>query len=253
MEAVSLADRPDVAADAFAIPYGDGPGGFMQSELVSKLVRRTRIIDRWPSTTVALLEGGECVARGVAVTFASGLPGREPFPDRGWDQIVVWAVEDALDGQDVDAVCALEIAVHPAWQRRGLSAQVLAAMRANAAGLGFSELIAPVRPPDKAAEPWTAMAEYATRKRGDGLPADSWLRVHARAGGRIVRIAPCSATIQASLDEWRGWTGVALEEDGPVAVPGALVPILVARQLGVGVYVEPNVWMVHPLESDDRA
>lgn len=249
MEAVNLADRPDVAAAAFAIPYADGPGGFMQSELMSKLVRRTRIADRWPSTTIALLERDECLARGVAVTFAGGLPGRKPFPDRGWDQVVVWAVEDALDGQAVDTVCALEIAVHPRWQRRGLSARVLAAMRANAAALGFGELIAPVRPPAKATEPWTAMAKYAMRQRADGLPADPWLRVHVRAGGQIVRIASCSATVQASLEDWRGWTGLALEDDGPVAVPGALVPVLVAQKLDVGVYVEPNVWMVHPLNA----
>jgi hypothetical protein len=34
------------------------------------------------------------------------------------------------------------------------------------------------------------MADYLAMRRGDGLAADASLRFHARAGGRIVRVAP---------------------------------------------------------------
>jgi len=34
-------------------------------------------------------------------------------------------------------------------------------------------------------------------------------------------------------------------EDGDYVVPGALVPVSFAE--GVGAYVEPNVWMRHPV------
>jgi len=30
-------------------------------------------------------------------------------------------------------------------------------------------------------------------------------------------------------------------------VPGALVPIVIDREGDVGIYIEPNVWMVHSL------
>lgn len=34
-------------------------------------------------------------------------------------------------------------------------------------------------------------------------------------------------------------------ESGHYVVPGALVPITIDRERDQGVYVEPNVWMVH--------
>jgi hypothetical protein len=40
--------------------------------------------------------------------------------------------------------------------------------------------------------PTLPMAEYITMVREDGLPAASWLRVHARAGGLIRRVAQAS-------------------------------------------------------------
>jgi hypothetical protein len=39
---------------------------------------------------------------------------------------------------------------------------------------------------------------------------------------------------------------MALPESGTYVVPGALVPIEIDRERDEGVYVEPNVWMVHP-------
>jgi hypothetical protein len=35
-----------------------------------------------------------------------------------------------------------------------------------------------------------AMTRYIAMRRGDGLPDDPWLRVHIRAGGRILQVAP---------------------------------------------------------------
>lgn len=107
--------------------------------------------------------------------------------------------------------------------------------------------MAPVRPPDKAAEPHAPMAEYAARTRADGLPADRRLRTHVRAGGRIERVAPCSATVQASLATWRSWTGLPFDADGPLVVPGALTPVHVSVTHDAAVHVEPNVWVTHSL------
>lgn len=106
-------------------------------------------------------------------------------------------------------------------------------------------MVAPVRPPLKATRPWTPMEDYAAEVRNDGLPSDPWLRVHARAGGQIRRIAKTSAVIAAELAAWRQWTGLPLDVDGSHAVPGGLVPITVCTHLGVATYVEPNVWVEH--------
>ena len=39
---------------------------------------------------------------------------------------------------------------------------------------------------------------------------------------------------------------MAFPESGAYVVSGALVPIEIDRERDEGVYVEPNVWMVHP-------
>lgn len=118
-------------------------------------------------------------------------------------------------------------------------------MRANVARHGFGELVAPVRPTGKAAEPRTPMEEYVGRLRDDGLPADPWLRVHVRAGGRVVGVAPRAMVIPGTLAEWRRWTGLPFDVSGEVDVPGALVPVQCSVEHDYAVCVEPGVWVHH--------
>lgn len=248
MRVVSLAESDRIATEAFEIPYREDGGGefFMAAHPIAKLVARKRLARRWPELTVALIDDdGRVVARGVTIPFNAAPPERDEFPDGGWEQVVLWAAADALDDRATDSLCALEIAVHPDVQGRGLSHLVLEGMRRNARRIGFGRLIAPVRPPLKAKEPWVSMSDYAARVRDDGLPADPWLRVHVRAGGRIRSVARRSATITAQLDQWRRWTGLPLATDGLIAVSGGLVPLLVSTELDLGCYVEPNVWVEH--------
>lgn len=239
MEIVTLAERPGLASAAYAIPYPAGSPRFMEGSLTSLLVRGRRVARRWPQLVVVLLDGPEPVARGIMVPFRS----RGELPSRGWDEVAVWAAEDALDDVVPDTACALEIAVHPEHQGRGHSGTVLAAMRSAAFDAGLGSVVIPVRPPDKAAVPELPMADYAAATRADGLPADRWLRTHVRAGGVISGVAVCSATVQAPLDDWRRWTGLPFDRVGAVLVPGALAPVLVSSDYAV--YVEPNVWVSH--------
>ncbi|WP_246609801.1 N-acetyltransferase [Nonomuraea rhizosphaerae] len=161
------------------------------------------------------------------------------------------ASPDAASAQDsavmLDAVSALEITVRRDLLGSGVSPAMVAAMRDHAARLGFRELVAPVRPTQKHLEPHTPMSEYAFRTREDGLPSDAWLRVHVRAGARIVKVAPRSMVVAGTLEEWREWTGLPFDRPGPVEVPGALVPVHCDVAHGHAVYVEPNVWVSHPL------
>ncbi len=62
---------------------------------------------------------------------------------------------------------------------------MLAAMRQTVTDLGFTSLVAPVRPSAKHEHPGLPIGEYAALCRDDGLPAGPWLRVHIRAGGRV--------------------------------------------------------------------
>ncbi|OLR90715.1 N-acetyltransferase [Actinokineospora bangkokensis] len=167
------------------------------------------------------------------------------LPAGGWDAVITRSAVDRLIGRDPDHVSALEILVQTDLRGTGLSAVMLGAMRANARRLGFTELVAPVRPNHKHKHPHAPIDEYAHRVRDDGLPKDPWLRVHVRAGGRIDSVAPYSMTISAPLASWREWTGLPFDTDGEVLVPEALTPVRVDPRDGTATYIEPNVWVRH--------
>jgi hypothetical protein len=89
------------------------------------------------------------------------------------------------------------------------------------------------------------MERYVRWTRDDGLPFDPWLRVHARLGAELLEVCAASMTIEGSTEEWKAWTGLEFPDDGDYLVPGGLVPVRVEN--GRGSYVEPNVWMRHPV------
>ena len=189
---------------------------------------------------VALDDRGRIVAKAYSAPFV--LPEGE-LPDAVTSRCATpcW---HGSDGETPNAITAAEIAIVPELQGTGLSSLMLAALRDKAGRLGFSELLAPVRPNGKA-DVHEPMTSYAFRTRDDGLPVDPWLRVHVRAGGRIDRVAPRSMVIPGTLEEWRAWTGLPFDTTGPVEVPGALAPVMCDAEHGTATYVEPNVWIRH--------
>ncbi|MGW0802057.1 N-acetyltransferase [Nonomuraea sp. NPDC002799] len=189
-------------------------------------------------------EPGRLAARACMTPYLANGP---ELPDDGWDGVVRSGWLARQRGTTPGAVSALEISVRRDLQGKGLSALMLAAMRDHATRLGYRELVAPVRPNGKHLEPHTPMTEYAFRTRSDGLPHDAWLRVHVRAGGKIVKVAPRSMVVAGTLAEWRGWTGLPFDRTGAVEVAGALSPVHCDVAHDHAVYVEPNVWVSHPL------
>ena len=209
-----------------------------------------RIVTDFPEYVLVATDGvdGPFVARGFSVPFELGAKGRGELPDTGWDQVLLWAFSDLRHGRTPDTVSAIEITVDTSALGRGVSHRMLAAMRDNAGRLGFSDVVAPVRPNGKHLEAASSIHEYAFRTReSDGLPHDPWLRVHVRAGGTVEKVAPASMTIGGSVEQWRRWTGLPFDADGPVDVEGALVPVHCEASRGYAVYVEPNVWVRHRL------
>ena len=79
--------------------------------------------------------------------------------------------------------------------------------------------------------------------RGQGLSATLLRRMAGLASAH--GLAPRSMCVTGSREEWEEWTGLQFPEDGDYVVPGALVPV--RFEGGRGTYVEPNVWMRHPL------
>jgi len=63
----------------------------------------------------------------------------------------------------------------------------------------------------------------------------------------MAKVCPRSMRITGTIAEWEQWAGMAFPESGAYVVPGALVPVEIDRAADLGVYVEPNVWVVHNL------
>jgi hypothetical protein len=170
----------------------------------------------------------------------------DELPDDGWDGVIRRALRTKMAGDTPNMISAIEISIRRDAQGSGLSGTILRALRDNAARLGFSELVAPVRPNGKS-DLDLPMEEYAFQTREDGLPVDPWLRVHVRAGGRIDRVAPRSMVIPGTLREWRDWTGLPFDTSGKVYVAKGLTPVTVDVDHNYAVYVEPNVWVRHKI------
>jgi GNAT superfamily N-acetyltransferase len=249
LDLVPLRGRPDLRTQVFSEAFLALWPTFVVKDPAADLFFEEPHLDACLDTAFAVVDParpGTAVGRAFAVPFAlEGMPGRAELPDSGWDGVVRWAHTDRALGRPADALSALELTLLPSHRGRGASRVVLGAMRRRAAELGLRHMFAPVRPTAKHLEPFAPMAEYAARTTADGLPADPWLRVHVRAGGRVEKVAPTSMVVPGTIAEWRRWTGLAFDTSGPVVVPGALVPVHVSLEQDHAVYVEPNVWVRH--------
>jgi hypothetical protein len=145
----------------------------------------------------------------------------------------------------VDALCALAAEISPAARGRGLAEESLRAMSALAASRGLGHLVAPVRPSWKERYPLTPIEEYVTWRREDGSLFDPWLRVHERLGGRLSTPLPQSMLITGSVAEWQAWVGIDFPRTGEYVFPRGLALLDVDRDVDLGTYWEPNVWVVH--------
>ncbi|SEG99628.1 hypothetical protein SAMN05444920_113224 [Nonomuraea solani] len=244
LKITTLAERPEFASSLWDMDHTWQE--FVLNDPLADLFYplATTMYADWVLVADDSSEPGRLVARGCMVPYRSD--GGE-LPDDGWDGVLRSAWLARARGLRANAVSALEVTVRRDLQGKGLSSVMLAAMRDLAARLGYAELVAPVRPSRKHLEPHTPMTEYAHRTRSDGLPHDAWLRVHVRAGGKIVKVAPRSMVVAGTLAEWRTWTGLPFDRSGAVEVPGALSPVHCDAEQDHAVYVEPNVWVTHPL------
>ena len=171
----------------------------------------------------------------------------EGLPE-GWREQVLQSVADLEAGRPMNTLGAMQIATRGDLRGAGLSGTMVGAMRAAAKAAGYRAVIACVRPTWKDRYPLAPIESYARWTRGDGLPFDPWIRLHARLGGRIVRAAPEAMMVRGSVADWESWTGMAFPESGRYVVPPATQPVVIDRERDEGVYFDQNVWMVHAID-----
>jgi len=171
------------------------------------------------------------------------------LPDDGWDWGVLKSVSDFEAGREPDVLMGVQIVVNKNHQGKVLRSLAVKEMSDLARRTGFNKLILPVRPSEKHKYPLIPMEDYIQWKDENGLPFDNWLRVHIKAGGRIVKVCSKAMYIPGTVDEWKEWTDMDFPGSGSYIVPGALNPILINIEENKGIYTEPNVWIIHKTES----
>jgi hypothetical protein len=243
VDLVTVAERPDLAD---AVHTFDDPtvAPFLYRDPISYALLPD-LVARCPRYTLLALAPGVAEPVGMIVSLPfTGDP--DALPGTGYDGVALAAAADVLAGRRGNLAAALLATVRPGRRDRGLSALLLTGARDNARRLGHDALFVPARPTRKHEHPHMPMAEYADRTRDDGTAEDPWLRTHLRLGGERVGICHSAMTITGTLAEWREWTGLPFDTDGPVVVPGGLVPVHCDLAHGTATYVEPNVWFRHP-------
>lgn len=204
------------------------------------------LLERYADFQLCLVDEltGYPVAIGCGVPFYCADPGN--LPDEGWDWIV-----DSASRRDVapNMLGGLGISVPQVHRSKGLARLVITAMKDLAEQRGFQGVVIPVRPTAKARHPDVAMSEYVKWTDDRGRAYDPWLRSHLAAGGRIVGEAARSMVVEEPVAFWETWAGRTFEKSGLYAVDGALAPVAVDLERGLGRYVEPNVWFAYSAEA----
>jgi GNAT superfamily N-acetyltransferase len=204
------------------------------------------LFDRFIDYQFALLdsEKNRMAAMANSLPFYWDQP-LDELPEGGWDWVLLKAIEDHKQGTQPNIQSAIQVAIHPDYQSQGLSSRMVQAMRAIGQSKGFKYLVAPVRPNQKSQYPLISIDDYIKWTNNQGLPFDAWLRVHARASAKILKPCHEAMTIRGTRAEWEEWTKMKFPQSGKYVVPGALNPVEINIEKDEGIYVEPNVWMVH--------
>ncbi len=205
-----------------------------------------RLFSDLPDYQFTLWDGDTVVATCQSIPVTWDLD-TDRLSDSGWD----WALETGFGLLEHNAqpttLCAIGIQIGKDYLGKGISKQAVLAMKQIAVEHGFNALIAPVRPTLKHRYPLTPMDRYIRWTRDDGAPFDSWLRTHWNVGASIIKTAPYSMQIPGTVAEWESWTDLKFPESGEYVVPGALNPVSADLEQDRITYVEPNVWMHHPV------
>ncbi len=211
------------------------------------------VYSRWPHLNFAISEPGSTTLLAGANSLAMPWHGAlNELPARGWS----WAMYTAALAHDAGETpytqCALGVSIVPEAQGRGLSGLMLQIMKQLGQQAGLQRMIAPVRPSFKARYPLNSIDEYVEWCDAGGLAFDPWLRTHQRIGGRRLAVCHESMGIRGSVAEWQAWSGLRFPVSGAYAAPHCLAPLQIDREQDHGVYIEPNVWVVHEYSAQEE-
>jgi hypothetical protein len=245
-DVISLLDRFDLFEIQDAICEEVWPE-FMLHDPVAN-THWMQFINAFKDFQLMLMDDNEILAvvNAVPLHFDGYL---QDLSDKGWD----WGVAESVAGYNAglapNILMGVQIVINKKHQGKGLSAIAVREMSELAKRKGFNRLIIPVRPSDKHRFPLIPMEEYLKWTNSGGLPFDNWLRVHIRAGGEILKVCPEAMSIPGTHAQWSEWTGLEFPGSGSYIIPGALNPVSIDLGSNEGLYIEPNVWILHEVSN----
>lgn len=237
MLTTTFSECPDLAARTSEIP-SVWPEFMQHDEVVDRYWLRLRT--ELPQFQLVLYDEvrDAVVGEGRTVPFRwDGLPA-------GLDDVLVRGFAGNGPPTALSACIAI---ISP--ERRGaiLSHRLIEGMRAVARRHGLKTFVAPVGPTLKSRYPPTPMERYVQWIGDDGLPFDPWIRVHTRCGAEVVEVCERSMVIRGTVPAWEQWTAMSFPDSGSYVIDGGLVPVTIDHRTDRGEYIEPNVWMRHPV------
>jgi GNAT superfamily N-acetyltransferase len=194
-------------------------------------ITQEEFVRRFPVWGIRRSEDKRLVAFANAVQVC--LETQETLPSEGWR----FAIQSGASGKTPNALCLVIANIDPSARGQGFGKVLIERAKQAARELGFLNLVAPVRPTLKHQEPLMPMTEYLLTR------IDPWIKTHIESGGEVLNVCEESVVITATLNKWREWTGLSLQENGEHNLPHGLVPLSVDLQKGIGIYREPNVWL----------
>ncbi len=245
---VTARDREQFYALLDDMERADGPAFLVHDQA---LVRYwDRLETDFPDYQFCLydLESGQTAGLGRSIPLAYGGEW-SALPDEGLDWVLEKGFQDLASRVEPNIASALYIEIAEPYRGMHLSGKMLAIMRRLVREQGADNLIAPVRPSLKDRFPLIDMNTYLAWKTDGNLPFDPWLRVHVRAGGKVLHPCHRAMTVMGTNQEWATWTGMDFPGDGEYVIPYGLVPLEIQNSMGS--YVEPGIWVLHKLKEGD--
>ncbi len=159
----------------------------------------------------------------------------------GFDEAIEIIIEE---DKKPNTLCGMAVVTSKEHLGKGISSKIIDNLKKLAKHYGYSNLILPVRPTLKSQYPTISLDNYINWKK-DNLPFDSWLRVHIKIGGKILKVANPSMIVRGTVSDWQRWTGMYFGESNKYIIPGALNLVNIDLENNLGEYIEPNVWVLH--------
>ena len=242
----TFAERPDLAEEG--IPSREvWPEYNLHGDVLNPLWGS--LCDELPEFQAVVVDGATDVIVAELHTGPLMWDGIEDHLPSGIDEVIRSIVGGRREGHAANTLCAMAAEIAPSAQGLGLARVGVEAMLDVARSHGYGHLIAPVRPSWKERYPLTPIERYVSWQRPDGFSIDPWIRVHQRLGARLSTPIPQSMRISGTVAEWEQWTQMAFPESGAYVFPHGLATVCIDREAGVGIYYEPNVWLIHDVSA----